>query len=198
VSSRRNKPHQVEDPSREFLDAVKDVTPLPDSGHVVHPRNPPAPIPAQRLEDDRQALHESLSEAVPPELELEAGDELVFLRPGLSRQVLRKLRAGQWSTQDELDLHGSRTDEARELLVDFLALATKRGHRCVRIVHGRGRGSRGGQPVLKRKVAGWLAQRRDVLAFCQARPADGGAGAVMVLLQASTARPEAPGFDEED
>lgn len=177
---------------------MKDVTPLPDSGHVVHARKPPAPIPAQRLEDDRQVLQDSLSEALLSDLELEAGDELAFLRPGLSRQVLRKLRAGQWSTQDELDLHGARSDEARELVADFLALAAKRGHRCVRIVHGRGRGSRGGQPVLKRKVGAWLAQRKDVLAFCQARPADGGSGAVMVLLQAPGTRPEAPSLDEED
>ena len=200
MNKRRAKDHSVDDPNREFLEAVKDVIPLPQSGRVVHPSTPPPPIPAQRLEDDRQVLHDSLSDALPADLELEAGDELAFVRPGLSRHVLRKLRSGQWSTQDQLDLHGSRAEEARRLLVDFLGLAGKRGHRCVRIVHGRGRGSRGGEPVLKRKVAAWLAQRKEVLAYCQARPADGGSGAVMVLLRAPGAKPDAqrPEDDEDD
>jgi DNA-nicking Smr family endonuclease len=150
------------------------------------------------MEDDRQVLQDSLSDAVPLDLELEAGDELSFVRQGLSRHVLRKLRSGQWSTQDQLDLHGSRTEEARQLLVDFLGIATKRGYRCVRVVHGRGRSSQNGEPVLKRKVASWLAQRKDVLAFCQARPADGGSGAVMVLLRALGAKAEARGLADEE
>lgn len=198
MNKRRAKDIVVDDPSREFLEAVKDVTRLPDTGRVVHPPKLPAPIPAQRMEDDRQVLQDSLSDAVPLDLELEAGDELSFVRQGLSRDVLRKLRSGQWSTQDQLDLHGSRTEEARQLLVDFLGIATKRGYRCVRVVHGRGRSSQNGEPVLKRKVASWLAQRKDVLAFCQARPADGGSGAVMVLLRAPGAKAEARGLADED
>ena len=122
------------------------------------------------------------------DLELESGDELAFVRPGLSRQVLRRLRSGYWATQDELDLHGSRSDEARALLTDFLALAVKRGHRCVIVVHGKGLSSKNREPVLKRKVASWLTQRGEVLAFSQARPADGGSGAVVVLLKGLAAR----------
>jgi DNA-nicking Smr family endonuclease len=190
VNKRQRKDEPVEDPVQEFLEAVRDVQPLPDSGRVVHTPAAPTPLPFKRQEDDRQVLRESLSDQVPPELELESGDELAFVRPGLSRQVLRRLRAGHWAMQDQLDLHGSRTEEARVLLVDFLASAIKRGRRCVLIVHGKGIGSKNREPVLRRKVAGWLAQRKEVLAYSQARPADGGSGAVVVLLKAQgTARP---------
>jgi DNA-nicking Smr family endonuclease len=198
MNKRRSKDDFVEDPSREFLEAVKDVTPLPDPGRVVHAPKAPEPIPAQRLEDDRRVLEDSLSDSVPADLELEAGDELSFVREGLSRQILRKLRSGQWSMQDQLDLHGSRTEEARQLLSEFLSAAIKRGYRCVLVVHGRGRSSPNREPVLKRKVAGWLAQHRDVLAFCQARPADGGSGAVMVLLRATGAKAEARAAEEDE
>jgi DNA-nicking Smr family endonuclease len=87
--------------------------------------------------------------------------------------------------QDQVDLHGARTDEARELVGGFLSDCLKRGLRCVRIVHGKGHGSRDRQPVLKGKVPKWLMQRDEVIAFCQAKPADGGAGALIVLLKAT-------------
>jgi DNA-nicking Smr family endonuclease len=198
VNKRQRKDEPVEDPVQEFLEAVRDVQPLPDSGRVVHAPNPPAPLPFQRREDDAQVLRDSLSDQAQPDLELESGDELAFLRPGLSRQVLRRLRAGHWATQDQLDLHGSRSEEARALLVDFLALAIKRGQRCVLVVHGKGLGSKNREPVLRRKVAAWLAQRKEVLAYSQARPADGGSGAVVVLLKAQGTRPEPRNDDDED
>ena len=184
------------DPSQEFLDAVRDVRRLPNPGRVVHATKPRAPLPFQRLEDDRQVLRDSLSDETQHDLELESGDTLAFMRPGLSRQFLRKLRNGHWATQDQLDLHGFRSDAARALLVAFLAQAVKRGYRCVLVVHGKGLGSKNREPVLRRKVAGWLAQRNEVLAFCQARPADGGSGAVAILLKGapSKERPE----DTED
>jgi DNA-nicking Smr family endonuclease len=184
-----------DDSKDAFREAVKDVTPLRESGRVVHASEKPPPLPLQRLEDDRQVLQDSLSGAG-AEPELESGDALAFLRPGLSPQVLRRLRAGFWAVQEELDLHGSRTEQARTLFTDFFNAAQRRGRRCVRVIHGRGRSSRHGEPVLKRKVAAWLAQRGDVLAFCEARPVDGGAGAVMVLLQARAAKPDAR--EEED
>jgi DNA-nicking Smr family endonuclease len=179
-----------DDSKDAFREAVKDVTPLRESGRVVHASEKPPPLPLQRLEDDRQVLQDSLSGAG-AEPELESGDALAFLRSGLSPQVLRRLRAGFWAVQEELDLHGSRTEQARALLTDFFNAAQRRGLRCVRVIHGRGRRSRHGEPVLKRKVAAWLTQRGDVLAFCEARPVDGGAGAVMVLLQARAAKPDA-------
>jgi DNA-nicking Smr family endonuclease len=116
---------------------------------------------------------------------VETGEELSYRRNGIAADVLRKLRRGQWAIQDDLDLHGLVVDDARALLAAFLAQAVRRGLRCVRVVHGKGYRSAGGEPVLKGKVAGWLAQRDEVLGFVQARPQDGGGGAVVVLLRAA-------------
>lgn len=165
-------------------EALKDVAPIPDPGKATLRRQRARPVPAQRLRDDQQVLQDSLSDRIPFEVGLETGDELVFLRDGLSNMVLRKLRRGHWVTQDQLDLHGLRSKEARQLLVAFLNEALAKGLRCVRIVHGKGLRSENREPVLKRKTGNWLAQRDEVLAFVQARPEDGGGGAVMVLLKA--------------
>jgi DNA-nicking Smr family endonuclease len=96
--------------------------------------------------------------------------------------VTRKLRRGGWSIQGQLDLHGLRREDARDALNHFIKDATKVGWRCVRVVHGKGLGSPGKTPVLKGKVQSWLIQKQEVLAFVQARPAHGGAGALLVLL----------------
>ena len=154
------------------------------SDRVHHGPEPPPAIPSQRGRDERASLHESLHGAALLDLHLDGGDEAAWLRPGLARSVLRDLRRGRWVTQDQLDLHGSNRDEARERVRDFIAESLKCGLRCVRIVHGKGLGSPGREPVLKNLVLGWLGQKREVLAFCQARAAEGGAGAVIVLLQA--------------
>jgi DNA-nicking Smr family endonuclease len=177
------KPVKPEQDADLFREAVKDVKPLRYPDRVVHPVARPAPVPAQRLQDERKVLEDSLSDAAGVEAELEAGEAVTFLRDGMSPQVLRRLRSGVWSVQQEIDLHGARSDEARDLLVDFLDHAQQRGLRCVRVIHGKGRRSPNGEPVLKRRVIGWLMQRRDVLAFCEARPEGGGAGALMVLLK---------------
>jgi DNA-nicking Smr family endonuclease len=139
----------------------------------------------QRLRDEQAALAESICAPEPLELRLEGGDELCFLRAGLPRSVLRDLRRGRWVVQDQLDLHGANRELARTLLVDFLAEALRRGLRCVRVIHGKGLRSPGREPVLKVWVKAWLAQRAEVLAYCQARAAEGGAGAVIVLLRAA-------------
>ena len=182
----------AEDADEETLlrNALKGVAPLHNPGKVSLQRPPPAPIPVQKLRDDGQVLEDSLSDQIPIEFGLETGEELVFLRNGLSNQILKKLRRGFWATQDHLDLHGLRVEEARALLVSFLNDALKHGLRCVRIVHGKGLRSRNAEPVLKRKIGNWLAQRDEVLAFVQARPEDGGGGAVMVLLKAKRVRGE--------
>jgi DNA-nicking Smr family endonuclease len=198
MTRRRAGYEPAADPAREFLDAVQDVQPLPDRGRVVHAPKPRAPLPLQRLEDDRHVLQDSLSDAPEADLELDSGDALSFTRPGVSRQVLRKLRGGHWARQDQLDLHGARVDEARALLVQFLAQAARRGQRCVLVIHGKGLGAGKREPVLKRKVAGWLVQRSEVLAFCQASAAEGGAGAVVVLLQARGAKLDAGAADLDD
>ncbi len=102
----------------------------------------------------------------------------------MSPNVLRDLRRGRWVVQAHLDLHGMTRDEARHHVALFLRECLAREQRCVRIVHGKGLGSPRREPVLKKLVLGWLGQRQEVLAFCQARPAEGGAGAVTILLRA--------------
>ena len=185
-------PAAVEDADEETLlrDALKGVAPLRNPGKASLQRPLPAPIPVQKLRDDGQVLEDSLSDQIPIEFGIETGEELVFLRNGLANLVLKKLRRGFWATQDHLDLHGLRTEEAQTLLVNFLNDALKQGLRCVRIVHGKGLRSRNAEPVLKRKVGNWLSQRDEVLAFVQARAEDGGGGAVMVLLKAKRVRGE--------
>jgi DNA-nicking Smr family endonuclease len=180
-----------DDEAEAFREAVKDVQPLPDSGRVVHSAERPMPRPRQREQDDRQVLVDSLNDEPSLEAVLESGDALAYVREGMPTQVLRKLRAGVWSVQDELDLHGLRSDEARDLLAQFLADALRGGRRCLRIIHGKGSRSHNNEPVLKRKVAAWLRQRTEVLAYCEARPAEGGGGAVIVLIQVRSSRHEA-------
>ena len=178
--------HAAED---EFRSAVGDVTPLTIRARAEHDRPPHPPLPHKRWEDDQQVLVASVSDEFEIDTLLHTDDELSFRRPGVGPDVLRKLRRGEWVIQDAIDLHGYRTDEARELLAGFLRDAIKRGLRCVRVVHGKGLGSRDRQPVLKGKARVWLAQRDEVIAFCQARPAEGGSGALIVLLKPAGGRP---------
>ena len=172
--------------ANEFSEAVMDVTPLARSPRAEHPRTPYPPQPVSRQRDDREVLAESVSDGIDHESLLDTDESLSYSAPGIGPDVLRRLRRGEWSIQAQIDLHGHRVDEAREALVEFLRESIKRGLRCVRVVHGKGLGSLGKVPVLKGKVRNWLAQRDEVIAFCQARGADGGAGAVMVLLRPSS------------
>lgn len=179
------KKHAAEpsaDDAALFRDAVADATPIV-SERVHHEPPRPRPIPRQHQADEHAALHESLHDVAPLDLALEGGDEPNFLRDGLPRTVLRDLRRGRWVVQDQLDLHGATRDSARELLIEFLADALRRDLRCLRVVHGKGLGSPRREPVLKGLVRGWLAARSEVLAYCQARGHDGGAGALIVLLR---------------
>jgi len=176
--------------SEIFRASVADVTPLSKRDKVAHEKPRPRPIPAQRLRDERQALQDSLSDHIAWDTGIETGDELVFLRNGISPQTLKKLRRGHWVIQEELDLHGLTTLEARALLVEFLDHCARRGSRCVRIIHGKGLRSKNREPVLKQKVANWLMQRDEILAFCQARRTEGGGGAVVVLLKGGKRKDE--------
>jgi len=189
------KPPLSDDDPDLFREAVKDVAPLRRRERVAHAPERPPPVPLQRIQDELQVLQDSLSDAPPPEMELESGEILSFLREGMSPQVLRRLRAGFWAVQGEIDLHGLRTEEARPLLVGFLDHAVKRGARCVCVIHGKGRGSRNREPVLKPRVASWLIQRKEVMAFCEARPEAGGSGAMIVLLRGNKRETRPPGED---
>ena len=165
-----------------FSRAIGATQPLRRVAAVPLAPEPPAPIPVQHQLDEQRVLRESLSDEFDVETLLDVDDAMSFRRPGIGTEVTRRLRAGEWSIQQQLDLHGMRSDEAREALGAFIRTANKQGVRCVRVVHGKGLGSPGKQPVLKTKTQRWLIQKNEVLAFVQAKPAEGGAGALVVLL----------------
>lgn len=168
-----------------FARAIGATQPLRQKAAVPLAPEPPAPIPVQQQLDEQRVLRESLSDEFDVSTLLDADDAMSFRRPGINTDVTRKLRAGEWSIQRQIDLHGMRSDEAREALGAFIREAHKQGIRCVRVVHGKGLGSPGRQPVLKAKVQRWLIQKNETLAFVQAKPAEGGAGALVVLLAPS-------------
>ena len=111
------------------------------------------------------------------------GDVLSFARPGVQRREIARLRRGRFEVEADLDLHGRTVIDAVAALARFLEDSCRRGRRCVRIVHGKGFGSRSGRPVMKAHVDRWLRARSEVLAFCSATPPDGGTGALYVLLR---------------
>lgn len=166
-----------------FARSVGRVTPLRNTNLAPLEGQLPPPLPVQHWLDEERVLRESISDDFDVSTLLDTDDQLSFRRPGIGVEVTRRLRAGHWSIQRQLDLHGLRVDEAREALGDFIRQAHKAGLRCVRVVHGKGLGSPGKSPVLKSRVQRWLVQKNEVLAFVQARPMDGGAGALVVLLQ---------------
>jgi DNA-nicking Smr family endonuclease len=166
-----------------FRREIGAIAPLVTPPRVPPARTPPSPVPTQTRRDEEAVLHEAISDEFDPEVLLETDETLSYCRPGISQEVVRKLRRGAWIVQAQLDLHGMRREEARESLAEFIRESSKRGLRCLRVIHGKGLGSIGKEPVLKGKVRAWLVQKEEVIAFCQARAHDGGAGAVLVLLQ---------------
>ncbi|ODV13915.1 MAG: DNA mismatch repair protein MutS [Thiobacillus sp. SCN 64-317] len=181
-----HKPNPQPDGAVLFRRAVAGTVPLAPSGRADIARPRPQPIAHQRQADERQVLIDALSDPWDQDAAAATGEELVYSRPGVPTAALRKLRRGGWVIQGELDLHGHTGDEARIALAAFLNRCMLEERRCVRIIHGKGHGSKNRLPVLKNKVRHWLIQREDVLAFCQARTVDGGAGAVIVLLKSSS------------
>lgn len=175
---------QKQQQRQHFATAVGPVQPLRgDHATRVQLRSAPAaPRPKQRERDHAAVLQEALSDAIDISSLLETDEQLSYKRAEIGEDVVRKLRRGQWSIRAEIDLHGLRRDDARASLSAFIRDCRRRGLRCVRIVTGKGLGSPGRVPVLKHKVYGWLMQKQDVLAFVQARPEEGGAGALIVLL----------------
>jgi DNA-nicking Smr family endonuclease len=171
----KEKPEQDTDLFRQALEGVTPLAPPDRIAPSAKPRksirrdNPVSPPVADVLSDHG------------------AGDSAVteFLRPGLNRMTLRKLRRGEWPPQDELDLHGLNSDAARKLLAEFLHEATQRGLRCIGVIHGKGWRSEGRDGILKVHTRHWLTQHPQVLAFCEAPPQAGGGGAVWVLLKSS-------------
>ena len=170
-----------------FIKAAGAVQPIPDKRRVLHKKEQIMPLAMQYQRDEKAVLKEAISDEFDVATLLDTDEHLSFRRPGIGTDVTRKLRRGDWSIQRQIDLHGLRRDDAREALSHFIREAHKHGIRCVRVVHGKGLGSPGKAPVLKSRVHSWLVQKNEVLAFVQAKPADGGAGALVVLLMASRA-----------
>jgi len=172
-----------------FALSVGPIVPMRATSPPVHkPR--PQPAARQRERDEAAVMHEAISDEFDAESLLATDDALSYRQPGIGPEVVRKLRRGVWAIQAQLDLHGLRREEARERLNAFLHDAHRAGLRCVRVIHGKGNGSPGREPILKRKVQTWLVQKKDVIAFTQARASDGGTGALLVLLAPRT--PQTP------
>ena len=176
---------QVVSEKNLFILAAGAVKPLPDKRTALLKKERIQPVVMQYQQDEKAVLIEAISDEFDVGTLLDVDDLLSFRRPGIGPDVTRKLRRGDWSIQRQLDLHGLRRDEAREHLSFFIREAHKQGIRCVRVVHGKGLGSPGKAPILKSRVHSWLVQKIEVLAFVQAKPADGGGGALVVLLTGS-------------
>ena len=174
--------HQDDDEPDLFRKAVGKIRPVKQD--KIHPhRKRRKPVPDQTLRDQREVMQSLLSDEYEPVEDIETGEELFYSRPGLQHTVIRKLKRGQYAIEAELDLHGATVPQAREAVDSFLKNARERDKHVVRIIHGKGNTSEGKMPVLKGKVNSWLRQKDEVLAFCSARPNDGGTGAVYVLLK---------------
>lgn len=169
-----------EEDLRAFRAAMNGVRRLPARDTAVAPPKPRAEARFARA-DQREVRSESLLPPADPAL-LDTGEELYFRRPGVREEVLRRLRRGCFAVAAEIDLHGLGRHAAHEALRDFITEAAASGLGCVRVIHGKGRGSGQRGPILKHVVNHWLRRMDDVIAFASARPADGGTGAAYVLL----------------
>jgi DNA-nicking Smr family endonuclease len=166
-----------------FKTSVRGVVPVLSDNRVAPEKPKPLPVPLKRKEDEDIARMEFMSGVSDADF-METDPDATYLRSGIGRDVLRKLKRGKWVIQDELDLHGLRREDAKVCLGLFLNHAVQSDSRCVRVVHGKGLGSVNQEPVLKKLVPQWLRQKDEVIAFTQAAPTDGGSGALVVLLRA--------------
>lgn len=179
----KRRPHSPvnEDDSRLFREAIGEVRPF-DPVPTPPSLAKPAPHPHMLDADEAAVPGELLDMAFDPAW-MEVGEELSFLRDGYPPKLLRQLKRGQYSVQDDIDLHQMNAAAAQASIVVFLAEARRAGIRCVRIIHGKGLRSRSTGPVLKGLTDRMLRRRDDVIAFASARPSMGGTGAVVVLLK---------------
>jgi DNA-nicking Smr family endonuclease len=203
VPSKPIRPKRVKaEPSNDeelFISAVGGVQPLdPRPSHTHHsslpppPRiKPPASITNREAEEVMQTLQDLVDGEAPFSIH-ETDQAIEGAAEGLDPRIVHKLRLGEFAIQGHLDLHGRTRDEAQELVRQFLLKSLAQGQRCVLIIHGQGHGSRDHIPVLKNALRAWFTRGsigKRILAFTTARPCDGGAGAVYVLLRKPKARP---------
>jgi len=137
----------------------------------------------ERIQKRPSETEKNIADTLSDEFIPECDDFLEFMRPGIQKAYLKQIRNGKVSTEDQLDLHGYKRDDARKVLLEFLDHAQQQSFKLVRIVHGKGHHSNTDQPVLKAMVNKWLRSIPEVLAFVSAIPGDGGTGAVYVLLK---------------
>lgn len=167
-----------------FLKAMHDVVPLPTPNRVKPNKRravPVVPVPRRRKQSIENNNDDTFFDSTL--VSIEPGNDWSFARPGVSHQTLRRLRRGYWPIQGNLDLHGFTRNVAQQELAIFLTECIHQQLRCVRVIHGKGLSSPNRDSVLKKQVGHWLAQHPNVMAFYQAKPSDGGSGAVLVLLQ---------------
>ncbi len=184
---RAAKPHSskaspADDDSALFREALGGIEPHRAADRVPVARKPP-PVAARQSEADERAVLAEMMDGPDPEW-FEIGESLHYLAPGVQHSVMRKLKRGNYRVQAELDLHGLNRHKARLEVADFLQECHRDMRRCVRIIHGKGNGSPNSGPILKAHLDSWLRRRKDVVAFCSARPQDGGTGAIYLLLRA--------------
>ena len=179
--TRKSGKNPETDGATAFGSLVGPVQPVKARRRVSLRKPPPPPRARFARADEQSVLEESLTIGS-SEVGLESGGELNFRRPHVPIKVLKDLRRGKYSIQNELDLHGLTASEARVMLPEFMTDVLLEGHRCVRIVHGKGLRSGPRGPVLKVKLNTWLPQWEQVLAFTTAPARDGGTGALYVLL----------------
>ena len=165
-----------------FRNSVTGTRPLNIEARVEAEKKRPPARPLQHLQDEQPITQDTFSDPH-DSTDLETADELFFTRSGLQQRTLKKFKRGEIAIEAELDLHRQTKLEARQAITEFLHYSHTNRLRCVRIIHGKGYGSVGKQPILKQFVNYWLRQREDILAFCSARQVDGGTGAIYVLLK---------------
>lgn len=184
----KNKP-LISDEERElFRASVPGVKPLPQTKPA--PEKPPRQKITQLLR--RPKMVEEPPLPLLEDINLEpvlSEDFLSFAKSGLQHRVLQKLRRGEIPLNAEIDLHGMTVNLAQQALEQFFGQAQQQKWRCVCIIHGKGARGENSKPILKNKVNQWLRSYAGVLAFCSAKPADGGVGAVYVLLKRSLKSP---------
>jgi len=186
LESEMKKPRKIvvsAEDQRLFAEAIGPVRPLAPTPEVfTHDAPRPLPEPLQSQADEARVAGELMFSEIDPAA-IEIGEELSYLKAGLSPRLLRQLKRGQFSIADEIDLHQMNAEVARAAVVDFMADAKRRGLHCIKVIHGKGLRSRAGGPVIKRLVDKMLRQRDDVVAFASARSEQGGTGATVVLLR---------------
>jgi DNA-nicking Smr family endonuclease len=168
-----------------FWEEVKDVKPLKIKSELIDTaikKPKPRPIAQQLIQDEKNALIDSLSdEYITNGVELD--EDSSYLRNGHSPDIIKRLKRGYWTIQGSIDLHGMISKEAKDYIVDYVQECKKKKIRCIRIIHGKGYGSKNKEPILKKKVRNWLMQKDEVIAYSEAPRHDGGSGVVIVLLK---------------